>query len=327
MSGRGHQPARAVREYLGDVDILGSAEELLARDDIDLVVDRLAQHCCTLPQAAAALRRRQACRRRKARLPRRAAEVSDLEQLATQHNRKIRGVSEPPLGQRFPDHRETDRRRTGSAPSIPITRAGIASGRKSPSAGASAMMPGHGMLYDLGSHLIDQALVLFGEPEWLYANVFTQRENSVIVDGFEILHGQGLAAHHLGVSLICARRRLSLSRQRFARLVPEGRARPAGRSAARRHGAGRTFLRRRADGTMGHAWLTARPGSAKSSSPRPAAGSPFTNACARAIEQDGPVPVSAGEAYATIRVIEAALTSSAMGCRIDLQPAAPPVSR
>jgi hypothetical protein len=46
-----------------------------------------------------------------------------------------------------------------------------------------------------------------------------------------------------------------------------------------------------------------------------------------AIERDQPVPVSADEAYATIRVIEAALTSSAMGCRIDLQPAAPPVSR
>jgi predicted dehydrogenase len=47
----------------------------------------------------------------------------------------------------------------------------------------------------------------------------------------------------------------------------------------------------------------------------------------RAIEQDGPVPVSAAQAYDTIRIVEAALTSSAMGCRIDLQPAAPIVSR
>ena len=47
----------------------------------------------------------------------------------------------------------------------------------------------------------------------------------------------------------------------------------------------------------------------------------------RAIEEDGPVPVSASQAYDTIRIVEAALTSSAMGCRIDLQPAAPPVSR
>ena len=46
-----------------------------------------------------------------------------------------------------------------------------------------------------------------------------------------------------------------------------------------------------------------------------------------AIEEDKPLPVSAAQAYDTIRVIEAALTSSAMGCRIDLQPAAPLVSR
>jgi len=46
-----------------------------------------------------------------------------------------------------------------------------------------------------------------------------------------------------------------------------------------------------------------------------------------AIEHDRPVPVPAAQAYDTIRIIEAALTSSAMGCRIDLQPAAPLVSR
>ena len=53
----------------------------------------------------------------------------------------------------------------------------------------------------------------------------------------------------------------------------------------------------------------------------------FYEGMREAIEQDKPVPVSAGQAYDTIRVIEAALTSSAMGCRIDLQPAAPLVSR
>jgi scyllo-inositol 2-dehydrogenase (NADP+) len=53
----------------------------------------------------------------------------------------------------------------------------------------------------------------------------------------------------------------------------------------------------------------------------------FYDAMREAIEEDKPVPVSAAQAYDTIRVIEAALTSSAMGCRIDLQPAAPLVSR
>jgi len=53
----------------------------------------------------------------------------------------------------------------------------------------------------------------------------------------------------------------------------------------------------------------------------------FYEGMREAIEEDKPVPVSAGQAYDTIRVVEAALTSSAMGCRIDLQPAAPLVSR
>ncbi|QOR66916.1 Gfo/Idh/MocA family oxidoreductase [Cytobacillus suaedae] len=45
---------------------------------------------------------------------------------------------------------------------------------------------GSGILYDLGSHLIDQALVLFGEPDAIYAEVMTQRENGQTDDGFFI---------------------------------------------------------------------------------------------------------------------------------------------
>lgn len=45
---------------------------------------------------------------------------------------------------------------------------------------------GAGVLYDLGSHLIDQALVLFGKPEAIYADIFTQRKGAVIPDGFHL---------------------------------------------------------------------------------------------------------------------------------------------
>lgn len=60
--------------------------------------------------------------------------------------------------------------------------------------------PGSGMLYDLGSHLIDQALVLFGRPDWLQADVFVQRQDGVVDDGFEILMGKGPLRISLGVS-------------------------------------------------------------------------------------------------------------------------------
>jgi len=46
--------------------------------------------------------------------------------------------------------------------------------------------PGAGLLNDLGPHLIDQALTLFGMPEALFADVRITRENSLVDDWFDI---------------------------------------------------------------------------------------------------------------------------------------------
>jgi predicted dehydrogenase len=46
--------------------------------------------------------------------------------------------------------------------------------------------PGAGLLYDLGSHLIDQALRLFGRPRAVTADVRTQREFARADDSFEV---------------------------------------------------------------------------------------------------------------------------------------------
>lgn len=46
--------------------------------------------------------------------------------------------------------------------------------------------PGAGLLYDLGSHLIDEALVLFGMPKSIYADLQIQRKNGQVVDYFDI---------------------------------------------------------------------------------------------------------------------------------------------
>tara|TARA_R110000868_G_scaffold1650_4_gene13351 strand:+ start:11720 stop:12763 length:1044 start_codon:yes stop_codon:yes gene_type:complete len=43
-----------------------------------------------------------------------------------------------------------------------------------------------GCLYDLGSHLIDQALVLFGMPNAIYADLDTFRPNSKVEDYFDV---------------------------------------------------------------------------------------------------------------------------------------------
>ena len=46
---------------------------------------------------------------------------------------------------------------------------------------------GSGILKDLGPHIIDQALCLFGLPDSVFANIKTTRENSVVDDYFDIL--------------------------------------------------------------------------------------------------------------------------------------------
>jgi scyllo-inositol 2-dehydrogenase (NADP+) len=47
-------------------------------------------------------------------------------------------------------------------------------------------LPAGGVLYDLGAHLIDQALVLFGLPKSVYADIRMQRAESKVDDYFEV---------------------------------------------------------------------------------------------------------------------------------------------
>lgn len=47
--------------------------------------------------------------------------------------------------------------------------------------------PGSGILMDLGAHIIDQAVVLFGKPTDIFADIRTLRPNSEVNDYFDIL--------------------------------------------------------------------------------------------------------------------------------------------
>ncbi|HTV04694.1 MAG TPA: Gfo/Idh/MocA family oxidoreductase [Acidobacteriaceae bacterium] len=47
--------------------------------------------------------------------------------------------------------------------------------------------PGGGILFDLGSHLIDQAAVLFGNPESVWADVRIDRDGGAVDDAFDVL--------------------------------------------------------------------------------------------------------------------------------------------
>jgi scyllo-inositol 2-dehydrogenase (NADP+) len=47
--------------------------------------------------------------------------------------------------------------------------------------------PGNGMLLELGPHLVDQALVLFGTPQTVTGQVFRQRAGSQVDDAFDVI--------------------------------------------------------------------------------------------------------------------------------------------
>ncbi len=47
-------------------------------------------------------------------------------------------------------------------------------------------LPGNGILYDLGPHLIDQSLCLFGMPKEIFADIGIHRQNGKVDDFFDI---------------------------------------------------------------------------------------------------------------------------------------------
>lgn len=47
-------------------------------------------------------------------------------------------------------------------------------------------VPGNGITFDLGSHLIDQVVLLFGLPNWIQADIRKQRTGAVADDYFDI---------------------------------------------------------------------------------------------------------------------------------------------
>ena len=71
--------------------------------------------------------------------------------------------------------------------------------------------PGSGVLNDLGPHLIDQALQLFGTPDAIDADIVAQREGALVDDYFDL----GL---HYGARRVCLRSStlVAAPRPRFA---------------------------------------------------------------------------------------------------------------
>ena len=91
------------------------------------------------------------------------------------------------------------------------------------------------MLLDLGPHLADQALVLFGKPEAVSADVLREKDGPGVNDAFTIrLRYPGLMVT-LGANSSFAARRAALSSARNQGRLHEIRRRPAGGRAEQNH--------------------------------------------------------------------------------------------
>lgn len=171
--------------------------------------------------------------------------------------------------------------------------------------------PGSGTLYDLGSHLIDQALVLFGTPDTVSGDVCAQRAGAAGPDYFHLVlaYGSKRVILHSGaiVSQPGPRVQVHGSAGSYVKygLDPQEDALRAGRIPGDAQWGrepeadyGQVTLQRH--GELVTEKLESLPGSYQS----------FYQGMVDAIAAGLPVPVSAAEALNVIKVIEYAMQSS-----------------
>jgi scyllo-inositol 2-dehydrogenase (NADP+) len=174
--------------------------------------------------------------------------------------------------------------------------------------------PGAGVLYDLGAHLVDQALCLFGHPETVWADLGTQRPGGLAVDYAHLVLGYGAlrAILHVGSLVRAPGPRFEVHGDRgsfvkdgmdgqIAAMLAGGRPGDSGwgEEPADRWGTLTTDLA----GLASTGRLASVPGSYEV----------FYREMAAAVREEGPVPVPPEEARDVVRVIECAMTSSRDG--------------
>jgi predicted dehydrogenase len=177
---------------------------------------------------------------------------------------------------------------------------------------ASPRAAGGGMLLDLGSHLTDQALILFGPVDRVYAELRFPPGTDLDDDFFLALHHRGGVRAHLWGSSVQG--------------APGPRLRVAGAAGAYTvellDGQEEALRAGRTPATEGDRWgvePAARWGHLRrgaTSEPVPSERGrwdTFYPAFAAAVRGEGPVPVDPWEAVAALRIMDAARASAASG--------------
>ncbi|MTE19204.1 oxidoreductase [Streptomyces sp. TRM43335] len=183
-----------------------------------------------------------------------------------------------------------------------------------------------GLLYDLGSHVVDQALVLFGPVTSVYAESDVRRPGAATDDDtFVALHHASGTRSHLWVSSTAAalgpRMRVLGSRAAYVKygLDPQEDALRAG--ARPRPGEPWGEEPESAWGVLGADTSASPAGPGQEAEPvpsRPGDYPAYYAAVAAALREGGEPPVGAREAAEALRVLEAARTSAAEGRTVRL---------
>ncbi len=153
--------------------------------------------------------------------------------------------------------------------------------------------PGAGTWWDLGPHLVDQVLQLFGKPQALYADIGVQRSHAGAPDYFNVLMRYGRLRVVLGSCFVAPEDSL--------RLIVHG-----SRASLIKHGIDAR------DGPDPRPGTLFFPGGASQAAPSAVADScAFYKAVRDAILGKAPHPVPLGEAIAVMEILEAAEVSAA----------------
>jgi scyllo-inositol 2-dehydrogenase (NADP+) len=312
--------ADQVRRELPGVRVVASAEELLADPAVELVVVA-APNAVHHDLAAAALRAgRHVVVDKPFALT--TADADELIALAAAEGRRLSGFH----NRRWDGDFLTVRRvlEAGALGEVGELVSRYDRFRPAPRGSwKEAAVPGSGVLWDLGPHLVDQALQLFGPPATVWADVGVQRPGVEAVDYAHLVLGYG----RLRVLLHAA----MLVRDPGPRFEVHG-----DRGSLVTWGLDPQEQALRAGGRPGDPGWGSVPPDRQSTLTSEVAGlevrgrlagvpgdyGAFYAAMAAAVAGEGPVPVAATEARDTVAVIELALQSSRDG-RVVRGPGAP----
>ncbi len=172
---------------------------------------------------------------------------------------------------------------------------------------------GTGILYDLGTHIIDQAVVLFGRPVAVYADVAVRRpgEGRVDDDAFVALHYPGGPRVHLWTSAAWR----PTSDRGFACWGVDGPTSSSG-STSRRACCRRATCRPSPDGARSpraRGAISVAGAERRAVPTIPGSYGLFYAGMAPCLLDGGPPPVDIADAIVTAEVIEAARRSSSAG--------------